>query len=167
MFNFKPKFIGEESVDRKNRQPKGELPVDEDEQFVDENDPQKKFIKIEDIADEYDFSDHISLEDHQENQEELRFEAELKDNKPTEPAVIIEEKIISEMIDDKYKNLEEAPKSDKIGSESYKDHGMLSKKYIRGNSKHGTGHHGDNLKTMSESKKSRDNRSKIRESLGK
>ncbi|MCF7820630.1 MAG: hypothetical protein K9M44_04140 [Candidatus Pacebacteria bacterium] len=173
MFNFKPKFTDEkatikESVDRKNRQPKGELPVDEDEELVNKNDPRKKFISPEDVADDYDFTDHIKLgDDNEEGEEDLADELELKADELIKPSEIVEEQLLEEMIEDRDKDILDSPGSEKIGLESDRDYGIDSKKYIRQNIQHGRGYYGDNLKTMPDSKIARDKRGVTREFLGK
>ncbi len=40
-----------EARDRKNRRPVGETPMDEEDEIINANDPQKRYVKIEDVAD--------------------------------------------------------------------------------------------------------------------
>ena len=171
MFNFKStneESAIRESLDRKNRKPQGSLSINEDEELVNKNDPRKKFIDVGDVADDYDFTDHISLDSKdQEEYEDVESQAEFKNDITVEPVNVVEDKLLEDMLPEKENESVEVSKSEKMDLKSYKDFGLGSKKDIRENTKHGRGHYGDNRKTISENKKARDQRGEIREFLGK
>lgn len=95
--DFQPQI--KESLDRKNRQPLGNLLEDEDEERVNRNDPRRRFKTVDDLVDDSYLTFGEEIEVDYEELEELEEDEEVDDE------VDDEERSLAELLDEyKMKN---------------------------------------------------------------